>query len=240
MKLISWNLNGLEDRNLDMRTEAAMFQILLGAPIEAALNEGFKANSPDIVVLQEVVERTYFAHLVPHFTAAGFTLYPPEPTMRSYFEVVAVRSKNFKADYTSFEYSDQGRGLTTLQLDDLTIMTAHLESMKPGKSMRIDQTKFILDEMTKHEHCIFAGDTNLRKDEWMSLDHGNIKDAWETSGSKIETRMTWIRDHYKSRYDRAWLHNLTLKNFETFGEEVIPSINTRSSDHLGLRVEFDL
>ena len=62
MKLSSWNLNGLEDLNMDMRTEAAMFQLLLGAPIESAFAEGFVANTPDIVLLQEVVERSYHAH----------------------------------------------------------------------------------------------------------------------------------------------------------------------------------
>ena len=63
MKLVSWNLNGLEDREVDLRTESAMIQLLLGAPIEKAILPGFKPNSPDIVLLQEVVERSYFAHV---------------------------------------------------------------------------------------------------------------------------------------------------------------------------------
>ena len=75
MKLISWNLNGLDDRNLDVRTEAAMFQILLGAPIESAVIEGFKPNVPDIILLQEVVERSYHAHVMPHLKAAGFFVF---------------------------------------------------------------------------------------------------------------------------------------------------------------------
>lgn len=238
MKLVSWNLNGLEDRNLDMRTEAAMFQILLGAPIETAVVEGFVPNSPDIVVLQEVVERTYHAHIMPHLQAAGFTVYPPEPTERSYFEVVAVRNKKIEADYSPFEYSEQGRGLSTLKLDGLTIMTSHMESMNPGKSMRIEQAKFVIDEMHKYGPCIFAGDTNLRKAEWEHLEHGNITDAWKSIGSPETHRITWQYENYKSRYDRAWSHQLEIKNFETFGKENIASINSRPSDHLALRIEF--
>ncbi|MEH6457985.1 MAG: endonuclease/exonuclease/phosphatase family protein [Cocleimonas sp.] len=243
MKIISWNLNGLEDRYLDERTEAAMFQILLGAPIEAVMSEGFKPNSPDIVVLQEVVERTYHAHIVPHFKAAGFSVFPPEPSERSYFEVVAVRCKKrsgkIDATYLPFEYSQQGRGLTMLKVNGLTVMTAHLESMKPGKAMRIDQAQFILNEMQKYDHCIFAGDTNLRTEEWDNLEYGNIKDAWNSVDSPEKHRTTWQYENRKSRFDRVWTHQLDILNFETFGKGNIVSTNERPSDHLGLRVEFN-
>ena len=239
MKLSSWNLNGLEDLNMDMRTEAAMFQLLLGAPIEAAFAEGFVANTPDIVLLQEVVERSYHAHVVPHLKAAGFNIYPQSPTERSYFEVIAVRQKIIESHYTPFAYSDQGRGLTTLHLDGLTIMTAHLESLKPGASMRIDQAQYVLEEMAKHPQCVFAGDTNLRDEEWLGLDHGAIKDAWESVGSPKAQRFSWQQGKYKTRYGRIWTHNLDVSNFEVFGKENVEVINERPSDHYTMRVEFD-
>lgn len=238
MKLVSWNLNGLEDRNLDERSEAAMFQILIGAPIEQALVEGFKPNSPDIIVLQEVVERSYHAHVVPHLKAAGFSIFPPKIPERSYFEVVAVHGDKIDASYESFEDSDQGRGLTKINCDGFTVMTTHMESLKPGKHMRVEQAKYILEEMQKAGPCIFAGDTNLRKAEWEKLVHGEVKDAWIESGSPEMHRMTWYYEQHKSRFDRAWLHQLELQSFETFGKEDIATINARPSDHLGLRVEF--
>ena len=239
MKLVSWNLNGLEDRYLDERTEAAMFQLLLGAPIEEAVEEGFKPNSPDIILLQEVVERSYHAHILPHLKAAGFSLFPSEIPERSYFEVMAIRGDKIEAKYEPFEYSEQGRGLTTILCDGFNVMTAHMESMKPGKHMRVEQAKYILDTMQERP-CIFAGDTNLRKVEWEKLDHGEVRDAWTEIGSPETHRMTWHYEQYKSRFDRAWLHKLNLKHFETFGKDNLPAINTRSSDHLGLRVEFGL
>ena len=239
MKLSSWNLNGLEDLNMDMRTEAAMFQLLLGSPIEAAFAECFAANTPDIVLLQEVVERSYHAHVVPHLKAAGFNIYPQSPTERSYFEVIAVRRKIIESHYTPFVYSDQGRGLTTLHLDGLTIMTAHLESLKPGASMRIDQAQYVLEEMAKHPQCVFAGDTNLRDEEWLGLDHGAIKDAWESVGSTKAQRFSWQQGKYKTRYGRIWTHNLDVNNFEVFGKENVEVINERPSDHYAMRVEFD-
>jgi len=240
LKLVSWNLNGLEDEHIDMRTEAAMFQILLGAPIEAAIAPDFTPNTPDIVLLQEVVERTYFAHLKPHFQAAGFTLFPNEPGIRSYFEVVAVRQKVLDFNQEPFSYSQQGRELTTIKLDGLTVMTSHLESMKPGKHERIDQAQFVIDQMSKLGPCVFAGDTNLRKEEWEGLNHGNIIDAWSNAGKPKRHKITWQEEQRSSRFDRVWAHQVGVKSFETFGKEKVPTLDVRPSDHYGLRVELDL
>lgn len=238
MKLVSWNLNGLEDREIDVRTESAMFQILLGAPIEEAVLPGFKLNSPDIVLLQEVVERSFYAHVKPHLEAAGFTVYPKAPTERSYFEVIAVKRKMLESSFTKFPWSDQGRGLSLVKIDGLTIMTAHMESMKPGAKQRVDQGQFIVDLMEKSGPCIFAGDTNLRKAEWKAIDQGDVNDAWEYVGSVKKHQTTWKMNNYRARYDRAWVHDLPIKNFEVFGKEYIKQINTRPSDHFGVRVEF--
>jgi len=208
MKLVSWNLNGLEDKYLDERTEAAMFQILLGAPIEKALQQGFKPNTPDIVLLQEVVPRSYHAHIVPHLKAAGFHIFPESPTERSYFEVIAVKSPILETNYTTFDYTHQGRGLSSVIIDGLLILTAHMESQKPGKSMRIDQARQIFARMRMQpEASIFAGDTNLRKSEWKSLQANSnkdeIKDAWISTGSPKKHKITWQRDTYKSSYGRV-------------------------------------
>lgn len=240
MKLVTWNLNGLDDKNLDERTEAAMFQILLGAPIEQAMIDGFKLNTPDIVLLQEVVPRTFHAHITPHLKAAGFTIFPKEPSERSYFEVIAVKKPIIESSYTKFSFTEQGRGLSKISIDSLTIMTAHLESEKPGKSMRIDQASWILQEMNLHEgSCIFAGDTNLRESEWKSLNPKNVKDAWESAESPNKHKITWQNTPYKARYDRVWHHKTTIESFETFGKEIITGINEHPSDHLGIRVIFN-
>ena len=243
MQLVSWNLNGLEDMHLDERTEAAMFQILLGAPIEKVMVEGFKPNTPDIIVLQEVVERTFHAHIKPHLKAAGFHIYPDAPTERSYFEIIASREAFKETSYQKFSWSDQGRGLSIAQLESgLTIMTAHLESQKPSSSMRIDQAKEILSltsEMPKHIPCIFAGDTNLRKKEWLGLEKGHVLDAWEALGSAKAHKTTWQKGKYKARYDRIWTQGIQLESFETFGGNDVMGINEPSSDHWDVRVAFE-
>ena len=238
MKLVSWNLNGLEDRELDIRTESAMVQLLLGAPIEKAVLPKFKPNTPDIVLLQEVVERTFFAHVKPHLEAAGFTVYPTAPTERSYFEVIAVKSKALSYSVTPFPWSEQGRGVSQVTIDGLTILTAHMESLKPGAKLRVDQGQFIVDLMQKSGPCIFAGDTNLRKAEWEAIDRGDVYDAWERAGSIKKHQTTWAMGNSRARYDRAWLHALTVKSFEVFAQARIEAINERASDHYAIRVEF--
>jgi endonuclease/exonuclease/phosphatase family metal-dependent hydrolase len=242
MQLVTWNLNGLEDRHIDERTEAAMFQMLLGAPLEKAMVENFKPNTPDIIVLQEVVERSYHAHILPHLQAAGFTIYPQQPSERSYFEVMATRLPVLDYQHEKFDYSDQGRELSCLCLKNkLIIMTAHMESMKPGSSMRIEQAKFILDKMKQSSTpIIFAGDTNLRQSEWESLENEHVLDAWESSGSVKKYKTTWQRDKYKARYDRIWIKNIKLSEFTVFGGNKVPSIKEASSDHRALRVSFEI
>ena len=242
MQLVTWNLNGLEDRHIDERTEAAMFQMLLGVPLEKAMVENFKPNTPDIIVLQEVVERSYHAHILPHLQAAGFTVYPQQPSERSYFEVMATRLPVLDYQHEKFDYSDQGRELSCLTLKNkLIIMTAHMESMKPGSSMRIEQAKFILDKMKQSSTpIIFAGDTNLRQSEWESLENEHVLDAWESSGSVKKYKTTWQRDKYKARYDRIWTKNIKLSEFTVFGGNKVPSIKEASSDHRALRVSFEI
>lgn len=241
MNLVTWNLNGLEDDNIDIRTETAMFQLLLGMPIEkAAITPNFKPNIPDIVVLQEVVPYTFHTHITPHLKAAGFTIFPEQPSERSYFEVIAVRHPIVESHYSTFSYTQQGRGLSTLSINKLTILTAHLESQKAGSSMRVDQAENILTIMNKHKGAIiFAGDTNLRNSEWEDLKPKQVKDAWETTGSAKKHKTTWQDTPYKARYDRVWHKNLEIKKFELFGTEKVMGIDHTPSDHYGIRVNFD-
>ena len=64
LSLVTWNLDGLEPRWRDERTEAACLHLLL------------RPDPPDIVAVQEVVDRTWHAHLKPHFGHAGYVGVP--------------------------------------------------------------------------------------------------------------------------------------------------------------------
>lgn len=239
LRLVSWNLFGLERRHLDERTEAAMFRVLLGGPPELAL-QSRPPPPPPILLLQEVVERTWFAHLRPHLIAAGYQLFPEQLPARNYFEVIAVRGLNVRrARTTRFDRTAQGRFLNVVEVDldegPLTVMTAHLESLKSGSELRTEQAQRVLDALSSRPRAVFAGDTNLRGAEVEKLEFHQAADAFEQAGSPSVHRTTWG----KARYDRCWSVGMDVVAFETFGAEVLPGIDEPASDHLGIAVTLE-
>lgn len=237
MKVVTWNLFGLESRNLDARTEAAVFQMLLGHPDPAKIPDPPPAL-PDVLMLQEVVERTYFAHLRPHLTAAGFELFPDTPPARNYFEVIATRGMTVEQSSTRpFERSGQGRHLNQVHVrtDDgpLALATAHLESLKSGTEFRTEQASAVLDWLDAHPAAIFGGDTNLRDTEANALAFPDgVTDAFEAARRPKGAKAT-----YKfQRYDRFWTRGMSVSGFRTFGGASLPGLGEPPSDHRGLQM----
>src|SRR4030095_2342739 len=80
LDLLTWNVDGLDERHLDLRSEAACLEILL------------QTTHPHVVCLQEVVARSFHAHFVPHFRHAGFHPFPARPPANAnYFDAIFVR-----------------------------------------------------------------------------------------------------------------------------------------------------
>lgn len=238
IELVTWNLNGLDDDALDERTEVAMFTILLGAPPEVALAGGPPRPPPDLVLLQEVVDRSLRAHIAPHLRAAGYQLFPTEPPDRGYYEVIAVRGRAvLGADVLRFPRSGQGRALLRVRLPGLTVFTAHLESLSAGAAVRLEQAAFALDQLRAAGPAVFGGDTNLRDPEWAKLDATGVRDAWEDAGSPRALRATWNT----ARYDRVWTAGgAACVGFERIGGTPLASTGCTPSDHLGVRVRISV
>ena len=80
LNILSWNLNGLDEKNLDVRTELALQIMLLGAPIELIMTNHTPRTytPPHVIALQEVTARSYKAHLKKHLQAAGYDIFPIE------------------------------------------------------------------------------------------------------------------------------------------------------------------
>jgi len=234
MEVVSWNLNGLEDADLDARTEAAMTEILLGPDPMAAFSTGRGPPLPDVVLLQEVVERSLVAHIRPHLEAAGYAIVPHQPPSRSYFEVAAVRGLRIaSAQVLPFPRTGQWRTLLELQLESgERVLTAHLESLRPGRPVRLEQAAFVLDRLRSGAPAVFAGDTNLRVAEWKELDGGGVEDAWVQAGSVPSERATWAQ----MRFDRGWAVGMpAVTAFGRIGVEPVPGLGQTASDHRGIR-----
>jgi len=243
VRLLSWNLFGLSDEHLDLRTEAALFTALMGGPLEQILASGQPAPPPpDVLMFQEVVDRTWHAHLRPHLSAAGYEIVPASPRPREYFEVLAVRPpfKVLSHDITPLD-SFQARELTSVTASGYghtwLFMTAHLESLKSGAASRHIQATQVLKRLRGHDGpAIFAGDTNLRMREADVL--APLPDAWEATGAKKAERFTWSKPKasIQARYDRIWGHNLRFSDFRCLGRQPVTPDKQPPSDHLGVSV----
>jgi len=248
IRLLSWNLFGLSDDHLDVRTEAALFLVMLGGPPGRMLLRSELPPPPDILMFQEVVERSYLAHLKPHLLAGGYVLFPPDPhPEREYFEVIAVRSPH---EVISWERqsmdSAQGRELVSVvtEVDGMRClwMTGHLESMAAGKPRRINQSLEIVRRLRSHQGpSVFAGDTNLRDAEMALVEQGGpLSDAWEDSGAKPSERWTRISGSTGrgQRYDRIWGHGVHFSDFGCVGREAVTPDGQPPSDHLGVEASL--
>ena len=154
------------------------------------------------------------------------------PPDRNYFEVVAVRAPIRSAAHRSFARTGMGRLLTWVELDAWIVATAHLESLKAGGPVRVEQAQHVLDALRAADKpVVFAGDTNLRDAEAAVLAFGDVVDAFEQVGSPADARATYGA---RARYDRAWVRGLRVERFETFDAVALHGVSC--SDHRGIRV----
>jgi endonuclease/exonuclease/phosphatase family metal-dependent hydrolase len=243
LDLLTWNVDGLDDRHLDLRAEAACLEVLL------------QPKHPHVVCLQEVVARSFHAHFVPHFGHAGFRPFPARPPENAnYFDAIFVREPLVVEDAQRepFSASRLGRALTTVRIAwagrTFIVMTGHLESLREGSEERKRQLAEVARRLRHPDTlALFAGDTNLREAETEGLLDG-IGDAWTMVGSPAELRHTWDPSATPNirggkgwralRFDRVLLSagwNATA--IAAMGRSPVDGADGLwPSDHVGLRV----
>jgi hypothetical protein len=221
LRFVTWNLNGLDDHRLDDRTEAAIFTMLLGAPlatIQVAIEAGTYTPKPppDLLMLQEVTPRMFQAHLSQHLPAGEYTLRPSATPDRECFEVIAWRNSLQLIGATSeaLTRSRYSRFLHAFdfQLADSVIRmcTGHLDSGPDSSKIREAQLRQI--NATIGERGVFGGDANLRVAEWETTKKlVAMRDGWEVLGRPADTKVTWRRagdqpgSNMAARFDRVFL-----------------------------------
>jgi endonuclease/exonuclease/phosphatase family metal-dependent hydrolase len=245
MRLVTWNLNGLEEAHLDDRTEAAVFTMILGARLDQLHAGTTPTAPPDVIVLQEVTARMFSASIARHLPAGGYSVIPVEAPDREVFEVIAFRSSMQLTDYNivPLAASNYSRVLHTLDVSveagvPLRILTAHFDSGTDAAKVRTAQLKQVAAVIT--DHGVFAGDANLRKAEWDTIkDHVHMSDAWEALGRPADTRVTWVRDEYKARFDRVFFGAAVAPiSMSGLGKDPLPGTGAAISDHFGLSFDF--
>jgi endonuclease/exonuclease/phosphatase (EEP) superfamily protein YafD len=221
LRIVSWNVAGLDERELDERTEAQCLQLLLHAPE--------RWGGPfDAISLQEVIARTWHAHWRPHLAAAGYRVFPADPTAgdSTYFALLAVRDPAATGGDARFPGTRMGRRLVWAETRGTLVLGSHLESTKDGAHERQAQVRAIGERMVAHAGpAVFAGDTNLRASEEGAI-HPELVDAWVAAGSPPKHRKTWTGGTASARFDRLWLRGLSVTRFE--------ALPVALSDHLPL------
>jgi endonuclease/exonuclease/phosphatase family metal-dependent hydrolase len=245
LDLLTWNVDGLDERHLDLRSEAACLEVLL------------QPKHPHVVCLQEVVARSFHAHFVPHFRHAGFHPFPARPPDNAnYFDVVFVREPLVvdDAQREPFPASRLGRVLTSVRIAwegrTFVAMTGHLESLREGSEERKRQLAEVARRLRSPDTlALFAGDTNLRDAETEGL-LDDVGDAWVMVGSPTELRHTWDPSATPNirggkgwralRFDRVLLSaGWTPTTVAAAGRSPVDGADGLwPSDHVGLRVSL--
>jgi endonuclease/exonuclease/phosphatase family metal-dependent hydrolase len=233
VSVVTWNLGGLNDSEgaLDERTEAQCFALLLPEP------------RPDVLLLQELVHRSWHAHWKHHLRHARYRVLPADPTTDSeYFSLVAVREDLPVANHGSplFPGTFMGRRLVWAEVGGWWLSTAHLESGRPSAPERVRQLASIVAQVRGWAGpAAFAGDTNLRVSEEDRVEGlAGVTDAWVAAGRPSGLKATWRSSRPEgggglrgARFDRILCNErVVVGSLKGFGDGL--------SDHLGLRVEL--
>lgn len=250
-RVITWNIDGLDDHNLKIRTKAV---------IKIIENE-----NPDIVFLQEVVPKTlnYIEENLPQFKCI-----PGDH--EGYFTVTMINQfTTYYDDHRIIKFPQTTMGRNLLQVDvhigpsKLRLLNSHLESTGEHAEERMNQLRISFDELRGTDesvNVIFGGDLNMRDKEVDQIGLPNrVHDVWISCGSRKECQWTWdtMRNTNKQmpgkfkprcRFDRVYFRPATAKEsqwvaqpkfFGLIGLQKIANYQCFPSDHWGLLMDFD-
>lgn len=249
IRVLTWNVNGLDETQLGERTERLCLEILVGGDLARAAAGAALPPMPQVLALQEVVRVSHRAVLAPHLSAAGYALWPAAPLEdREHYELLAVRAPWTieRCERRPFEDSPLARAGTIATMlhglsgERVTVITGHLESLRNGADARIAQTLEIAEWMRACAGpALFAGDTNLREGEWdaaqrqLAARGETLRDAFIELGSPAAAKVTWRPENDRRagfRFDRVWLGGAIEARSMRLRR------SPRNSDHAGVEV----
>jgi len=258
LSIISWNIDGLDDRNINERTIA----------VAKIIND----RKVDVAFLQEIIPTTYdllHSKLSTDYDITKMNESPSRATSNQfYFTTLLMRRTTItlhSVETKPFDNSSMLRDLKIAKAElqngmKLVLINTHLESTKDFKNARMEQLKKGL-QITKEqsEDCtvIFAGDMNARDTEVAQVGIPNgIKDLWITLGQRKECEYTWdamrnlniqMGGKFKPRcrFDRVYFRaskakDVTPVHFGLCGIEKVKGMQCFPSDHWGLYCLFDI
>ncbi|CAF4690038.1 unnamed protein product [Rotaria sp. Silwood1] len=254
-KLLSWNIDGLDQYALEIRTQGIIDII--------------KKEKPDVAFLQEVIPISL--QLIRTFLPE-YNSYTGDN--QGYFVVILTYRDIFRIhDFEIITYpgTNMNRNLLIVHTTyknsiEIDLMTSHHESGTDqiSSEQRIEQLKLCFKRMLDtplHRIVLFGGDLNIREKELQKI--GNIPfgicDLWIETGKQNECAYTWdmsinTNNNFslnnfqpRARFDRLYFRSIINNNikfqpffFELKGLEKLSSIQRYCSDHWAILVHFEL
>ncbi|XP_065318304.1 uncharacterized protein LOC135926376 isoform X2 [Gordionus sp. m RMFG-2023] len=260
-KIITWNLNGLDSKNLEIRSKV--------------ICDIVKKENPSLIYLQEVVldslkiiedELSYKYHIILGHDNAN------KINKLNYFVCTLILKNDYvhilDSYYTPFENSFMGRGVLIvkvnimIQEDNIYIMlmNTHLESTNQSQYMkeRINQythcvnlsNNYLLNKnedelVSQNKMVLFGGDLNIReKDIEKAMNTQSsprdleMVDLWEASGSPMQ---------YQFTYDALYNSNITFpkdispyaRSSKAGNSSIKTTVNNDSESRVKGRLRFD-
>ncbi|XP_023321755.1 tyrosyl-DNA phosphodiesterase 2-like [Eurytemora carolleeae] len=250
LNVVSWNIDGLDQKNLQKRTEAVC-KIL-------------ELENADIVFLQEVIPETF--SYIESKLSIGYECIPGNPG--DYFVATLLRRGRIYKDESRiipFPGSVMGRHLLSVSAHfgqvKLDLLNTHLESTKDHAEERKIQLKKSLEIMKsvgEERNVMFGGDLNMRDKELQEV--GGLppgaRDCWEACGRRKEAEFTWDISRNtnlewpgkfkpRCRFDRIYLKpcsgfSAAPKHFGLIGLQKVSGTQSYPSDHWGLLLKLSL
>jgi len=253
LSVLSWNIDGLDERELDIRTLSVC----------DIINE----RLPEIVMLQEVVDGS--SQIIKSLCQQNYKYATCSKRSEYYNAMLYKKDNNLKVEkvleWRDFENTAMGRHLLSQEItfhnQVFTIMTTHLESLKDYSPQRKDQLQDCFSKMlgkSENQCVIFGGDLNLREPEINAIGGipEKIKDSWIESGMAKDKKFTWdlklndnksFENNFKptTRYDRIYFRspdnkNLECVQFDLVGTKKIDACKLFPSDHFGIFASYRL
>ncbi|CAG2113095.1 unnamed protein product [Medioppia subpectinata] len=250
---LCWNIDGIDEKNLRLRTESVAKHIKDGKAVIVFLQEVIKASEE--ILRQSLPDYEFFSG---------------NQVFVEYYTMTLIHKKYVKLvsnEVIGFSDSVMGRNLLKTRVSignaSLCLLNTHLESTKDFADIRVQQLRTAFREMCQMEKTstvIFGGDLNLRDVEVQNCGGipSNVYDVWIKTGARKEVEYTWdmtrndnlqfnsgSRFKPRFRFDRVFVRPSTAADVEAihFGltglTRLKPSV-CFPSDHWGLTVHFSI
>lgn len=254
IRILSWNIDGLDSHDIITRTEGVLNIIV--------------HENPDVVFLQEVTETSFelLKKCEKYSTISSVHPSIKKPFPEGYYFTAMMFNKTttslHSGEVIPFIHSVMMRTLLSVKATVngivCRIMTTHLESTRFHAKERMRQLIFVLEHIqtiSNDETVIFGGDLNISDREISTVKIkdllNGIVDAWEVTNCNPLTKYTWntmLNDNLKlitkfrpkCRFDRLLYRTNNKVRAVCFKLVGLERLNNRRfpSDHWGILVDF--